>query len=155
MPCHAAITKEAMTLSPDTQVEKALKDMKKKKVEFAAVVDAGGILQGLFSYHHLLKNLLPVSVAMADGLHLDVTVRAAPGIAKRLRKVYPSTVGELMERKVNTVFPQTPIWEGVSTLASYGAPLFVIEDERGKYIGMITSESVLEELQRMQESEAS
>lgn len=156
MPCHAAIVEKTMTLSPETEVEAALKDMKKKKADFAAVVDDQGVLIGMFSIQSLLNNLLPVSVAMADGIRLDVTVRAAPGIAKRLKKVYPSKVSELMERRVHVVYPQTPIWEGVSALITYGSPIFVVEGESGKYMGMITSASALEELQRMQEeSEAS
>ena len=155
MPCHAAIIDKALTLSPDTDVETALKQMKKNKSDYAAVVDEKGVLIGLFSHQNLLNNLLPVSVAMADGVRLDVTVRATPGVAKRLKKVYPAKVSELMERRVHAVYPQTPIWEGVSALISYGSPIFVVEGENGKYMGMITSASALEELQRMQESEAS
>ena len=155
MPCHAAMTKDFITLTMATKVEQAIKDMKKKNVELAAVIDENGKLAGLFSYQHLLKNLLPVSVAMADGIQLDVTVRAAPGIAKRLRKIYPASVGEVMDRKFHSVFPQTPIWEGVNALITYGSPIFVVESENGKFMGMITSASTLEELERMQESEAS
>jgi CBS-domain-containing membrane protein len=154
MPCHAAITDKVIVLRPDMEVEAALKELKKKNLEFAAVVDEDGILLGLFSHQYLMKNLLPVSVAMADGIQLDVTVKAAPGIAKRLRKVYPAKVSEVMDRKIHAVYPQTPIWEGVNALINYGSPVFVVEDDKGKFMGVITSASALDELQRMQESEA-
>jgi CBS domain-containing protein len=155
MPCHAAMTDKVVALSPDMEVEAAIKELKKKNLEFAAVVDGDGTLLGMFSYQYLMKNLLPVSVAMADGIQLDVTVKAAPGIAKRLRKVYPAKVSEVMDRKIHTVYPQTPIWEGVNALISYGSPVFIVEDDKNKFMGVITSASALNELQRLLESEAS
>ena len=90
MPSHAAIDDKAVTFAPDMEVEKALAELKKKKVDAAAVVGKDKVVEGVFSIPILMKNLLPVSVAMADGIQLDVTVRAAPGIAKRLKKVYPA-----------------------------------------------------------------
>jgi CBS domain-containing protein len=143
-----------MVLAPDMEIERALAEMKKAGAEHAAVVDGGGILLGGFSCRYVLKNLLPVSVAMADGIQLDIKVSAAPGIAKRLRKVNPLKVAELMERKVAIVYPQTPIWEGVNALIMHDGPVFVVEGENNKFKGMITGASALDELQRMQESEA-
>jgi len=154
MPCHAAVIDKPLKLSPDMKVEKALAQLKKKNVEAAIVVDENDIVQGTFSIQVLMKNLLPVSVAMSDGIQLDVTVRAAPGIAKRLKKVYPLTVGELMDRKFNAVYPETPIWEGINYLVNGVSPLVVVEGDNNKFLGMITNASALEELQRMQEGEA-
>lgn len=154
MPCHAAIAEKTITLSPDTDVESALKELKKKKQEAAAVVNDKGEVEGLFSLTILMKNLLPVSVAMADGIQLDMKVSAAPGIAKRLRKVYPLAVTEIMDRRFNTVGPETPIWEAVNALVGSATPLVVTEGESQKYLGMLTSESVMEELKRLEDSES-
>lgn len=154
MPCHAAIAEKFLTVSPDMEVEKALKELKKKKLDEAAVVNEDGVVEGIFSLPVVMKNLLPVSVAMSDGIQLDVTVRAAPGIAKRLRKVYPLTVEQLMERKFNAVLPETPIWEAVHHLVNAGSALVVIEGENRKFLGMITAQSAMEELKRLQESES-
>lgn len=153
MPCHSAMIEKPTTISPDETVEKVLKLMKKKKVEYVPVVDGKGVVQGLFSYEVLLKNLLPVSLAGSDGLNLGVTVRAAPGIAKRLKKVEALPVADFMKRKVKAVFPETPIWEGVNHLVMHGPPLLVVENESGKLVGLITGESILEELQRIKDSE--
>ena len=143
-----------LVLSPDTEVEKALKEMKKRKVEHAAVVSREGVLEGVFSIDGLIRNILPVSVAVSGGIQMDVTVRAAPGIAKRLRKVYPLSVSALMDRRFPAVYPQTPIWEGINILAGQnGRPVFVVEGENHRFIGIITGGSALEELQRMQEGE--
>lgn len=154
MPCSAAMTDKSLTFPPDTEVEKVLKEMKKKKVDCAAIVNGDGIIEGVFSISGLIRNILPVSVSVAGGLQMDVTVRAAPGIAKRLRKVYPLAVADLMDRKFPAVYPQTPIWECVNLLASQSLPVCVVEGESNRFLGMITAVSALEELQRMQESEA-
>ncbi len=155
MPCHAAITKKSLTLKPDMEVEKALKELNKKNIDEATVVNDDGQVLGLFSLTIVMKNLLPVSVPMSDGIVLDVTVRAAPGIAKRLKKVNPLKVEDLMERKVPMVNPDTPIWEAVSHLVSGHSCLVVVEGETQKYLGMVNAASAMEELKRLQESEAS
>lgn len=154
MPSHAAIAENPLTFAPDMEVEKALKELKKKKLESAAIVNENGEVEGVFSLPIVMKNLLPVSVAMADGIQLDVTVRAAPGIAKRLKKVHPLAVSELMERKFNTVYPETPIWEAVNYLVSSNGPLIVVEGENNKFLGMVTAQSAMDELDRLQESES-
>lgn len=152
MPSHAAMIEKPVTLSPDILVEKALKDLKKRKIDAAAVVNEDGTLNGVFSIGAVMRNLLPVSVAMSDGIKIDLPVRAAPGIAKRLKKLYPLTVGELMDKKPLTVYPDTPIWECVSGLVSHGGPLFVIDHKDHKFLGMIDMQSAFHELQRLQES---
>jgi len=154
MPCHAAISDKFLILSLDTEIEKALRELKKKKLDTAVVVGEDGAVQGLFSLSIVMKNLLPVSVAMSDGIQLDVTVRAAPGIAKRLKKVYPLPVSDLMERKFNAVFPETAIWEAVNFLVMSPAPLVVLEGGNQKFLGMITTQSAMDELKRLQESES-
>ena len=154
MPCHAAIAEKSLTFKPDTEVEAVLKEMKKKKQDVAAIVNDKGELEGMFSLTILMKNLLPVSVAMADGVQLDVTVQAAPGIAKRLKKVYPLTIVEVMDRKYKAVYPETSIWEAIQHLVNTNEPLAVIEGENNKYLGFITADSAMDELQRLQESES-
>ena len=154
MPCHAAIADKHLVLKEDVKVEKALKDLKKANVSFAAVTDKAGILVGFFSYAVLMQNLLPVSVAMADGIQLDVTIPAAPGVAKRLKNVMPLPLLQIMERKsIAIVYPDTPLWEGINIIAQNNMPLCVIEPESRKYIGLITPQSAFDELQRLKESE--
>ncbi len=152
MPCHAAMTKNPITVSPDQTVEDVLALMKKSAADVVAVVGEDQVLQGMFSIQGLFKNALPVSVTMADGGQMDVSVHAAPGIAKRLKKVDPLPISELMERKVDVVYPETPTWEGVNFVVQHGAPLFVVEKDSHKFLGLITFQSALEELQRLKDS---
>lgn len=154
MPCHAAIAEKTITLSPDTEVEKAVKELQKKKQEAAAVVNDKGVVEGLFSLTILMKNLLPVSVTLNDGIQLDMKVSAAPGIAKRLKKVSPLSISEIMDRRFDAVGPETPIWEAVNMLVSHHTILVVTEGENNKYLGLITAQSLMDELKRLQESES-
>ncbi|MCB1531348.1 MAG: CBS domain-containing protein [Alphaproteobacteria bacterium] len=154
MPCHSAMIDNPLSVKTDEEVGKVLAKMKKAKTRFAAIIDKDDKLVGLFSYAILLKNLLPVSVAMADGLQLDVTVRAAPGIAKRLKKVYYLPVADFMERKVNAVHPDTPTWEGINALILHGEPILVVDPKTEKLAGMINGQSALEELIRLKDSES-
>lgn len=151
MPCSAAVIEKPLLFMPDVTIEKALADMKVRGADFAIVISEKGVFEGVFSYRELMRNLLPVSVAMADGIQLDITVRAAPGVAKRLRKVMPLPVSDFINRKPFFVYPQTPIWEGINALAVHGSPILVIEQESQKFMGAITDASALTELMRMQE----
>lgn len=149
MPCHAAVTKKLVSVSVDSAIEDALGVLRKAKIDAAPVVDADGRLVGVFSLPLLFQNILPVDVAMADGLKLGMKVSAAPGLAKRLRKVLPLPVRDFMARKVNYVFPETPTWEGINLLMQHGGPLVVIDKESEKLLGVMTLQSALDELSRM------
>ena len=154
MPCHSAMIENPLSVKSDEEVGEVLAKLKKAKTQYAPVLDEDDKLVGMFSYEILLKNLLPVSVAMADGIQLDVTVRAAPGIAKRLKKVYHLPVSDFMERKVNAVHPETPTWEGINFLIMHGAPLVVVDSETEKLAGLMNGESALDELIRLKDSES-
>lgn len=151
MPCNAATIKQAVSISTEDSVEKALEILREQQIDALPVLGKNGKLEGVFSTRILLKNLLPVSVTTGDDIFMDVKIGAAPGVAKRLRKVLPYKVGEFMQRKVNSVAPSTPLWEGVNMLVHHGAPVFVVEPETGKFIGMLTEQSIIDELERVQD----
>lgn len=151
MPCYSAIVKKLVTVSPDDSVESVIVVLRKNKISAVPVVDEKGALLGLFSMKILLRNLIPVSIAMSNGVQMDIKVSAAPGVAKRLAKVKPLSVGEVMERKYPSVGPDAQIWEGVSLLTTQGGPLPVVDD-KGKFIGMITYDSIVETLEDIQDS---
>lgn len=151
MPCHAAMIKKLITVRSDETVEGAMKTLKKNKIDAVPVVNEDGTLEGVFGVHILLKNLLPVSVNVGEGLQIDMKVNAAPGVAKRLKKVKPLPVSDLMERKVNVVSTGAPLWEGLNLILSHGAPVLVVEENTGKLKGMITEQSMIDELERVQD----
>ncbi len=153
MPCHSAIMKKSVTVSPEDTVESVLKTIRKAKVSVAGVIDEKGILLGIFSMKALLQNLIPVSVAMADGVQLDIKMTAAPGVAKRLTNMQTLPVSDIMDRKPLTVVPDAPIWEGVSLLVKHGGPL-VVADDTGRFHGFITYDSFVEDLENMKTTDS-
>jgi len=152
MPCHAAISQKRVTASPNDTVEQVMKLAAKNKVSNIPILDEAGKLLGVFSLKVLLKNLIPVSVVMDSGLQMDIKVSAAPGVAKRLAKVKPLPVSEVMERKFNTVEPDAPLWEGVSQLTKHGSPV-VVMDSFGKFSGIMTYNSLVAALEEMNDSD--
>tara|TARA_B100001989_G_C24545173_1_gene470225 strand:+ start:2802 stop:3263 length:462 start_codon:yes stop_codon:yes gene_type:complete len=153
MPCHVAIDKKSAVVGPDVTVEAALEKIRKENLSGIAVQDEQGELIGLFTAKTLLGNIIPVSIAMSDGIQIDVKIEAAPGVAKRLRKMYPLSITEGMERKFDTVGTDAPIWEGVTKITKYGGPLAVL-DSKGKFKGLITSESLVKALENTEEMDA-
>lgn len=153
MPCHTATTKTSVTVTADDTVEHTLALTKKNQSSNAAVLDEAGKLIGLFSNKILLKNLIPISVAMSDGIQIDIKVPAAPGVAKRLNNVRMHAISEVMDRKPLTVNTDDPIWEAVSLLVKNGGPLCVV-DSSGKFFGFITYRSLLEDLENMQTTDS-
>jgi CBS-domain-containing membrane protein len=154
MPCASATVQNVPTLSPDQEIGTVMKLFKKHQLEHFPVVDEDGILLGYLSQHIILRNLLPVSFSIPGMTETGVMrIGAAPGIAKRLKKIKPLKVEDLMERKFQSVHPETPIWEGVQMLVEYGSPLMVVEDQSGKFIGLINRFSALEEMERLLKQE--
>ncbi len=146
MPCHAAVSKNVITVSSDDTVEGVLKALGKAKANVAIILADDGGFEGVFTQKILLKGLIPVSVAMSSGVQIDVKVSAAPGVAKRYGNVLPLPVSEVMERKPNTLSPDSPIWEGVAHLTKYSSPVLIVDD-KGKYFGAITYDSLLKHLE--------
>lgn len=153
MPCHSAISQTILSVCHSDVVEDVLLELENAKTNIAIVLDDDDVFLGVFSKKILLKNLIPVSVAMADGVQIDFKMPAAPGIAKRLAKVMPLAVSELMERKPKSVLPDEPVWNSVSQLTAHGEPLCVI-DKNDRFLGVITYESLLDDLKNMETTDS-
>ena len=153
MPCHAAMVQNPCYVHPDQTIDDALDLMKDQSLPYLPVVDQDRVLLGLFSYTVLLKNILPVSVAGGGGVSMDITVRAAPGIAKRLRKVATLPVSDFMVRDVRIVHPETPTWEGINYLLEFNEPVLVIDQDTAQLKGIMTYHSAFDELQRLRHAE--
>lgn len=152
MPCSLALIKNVPHLSPEQDVESALKIFRKSKLEELPVVDDDDALLGYLSLHIVLKNLLPVSMNVTgSGMNIPVQVKAAPGIAKRLKQVKLQKVSDLMERRINTITPESALWEGISQMVECKTCLMLIEKGTGRFLGMMNRFSALEELENMQE----
>lgn len=149
-PCSDAMIKEVLTLKPDNTVAEAMNIYKEQNIRSLPVVDDNGNLVGLMGLRHVLQNLLPKSVTMEDGVQrLDFLMGAAPGIAKRLRKTLPLKVEEVMDKNPMVLEGDTSTWEAVRVMALHGSPISIVEPESGKFIGMISRQTLLGELEHL------
>lgn len=148
MPCIDAIDKKALTFASDMVVEDALAKLKKAKAAVAVVLDQDGQAAGLFSVKGLLQNLMPVSLPVGGGGEIPaIKLDAAPGVAKRLRRLYPLTVGEVMDRQLFVVDPSARLIEAIRRLIEYGALAVIVGNEDDGYLGLITESSVMDRLE--------
>lgn len=148
MACYSAIDNKTAIVLPEDIVENVLKALKKSKAITAAVVDKDGRFCGIISKPILLRNLVSVPVITSGEVQIGMNIPAAPGVAKRLGKVLPLCVTEVMDRKPKTILPNEPIWEAASQLSQNREAICVIDD-KGKFMGIITYDSMVEELQNM------
>jgi len=143
-------------------VEDALRVFKDKDIRNIPVVDDKGIFKGLFGLTELMINLLPKSATMEDGLDsLNFIGDAAPGIAKRLRKLHATPVAELMNKEAVVIHPDTSTIEALLILAKKGSPVVVVEEETGKFLGVVSRQTllknlyeILEEVERNEQEDA-
>ncbi len=160
MPCSNAMITDVVSVRPDQTVSEALALFDKHNIRAVPVVDEQHKLVGLFSFHHLLHEILPVSVTMGEmkglerlkhmNISLDHLSGMAPWVAKRLATVLPQKVEDVMFKDVATVHPETPLREGLRLLVQYGSPIPVVKDDDSNVLaGLISSQTTVTELLRI------
>lgn len=148
-PCTDAIVKNVITLKPENTVCEALEIFNKNNIRSLPVVDTQGKFVGIFGLKHVLLSLLPKSVTMEDGLEtLDFIQGSTPGIAKRLKKLYPQSVMDNMDKEPITIDTNTALWESVRIMAVHGSPIVIVNNETKKFEGIITRLTLLDCLEK-------
>jgi CBS domain-containing protein len=137
------ILEGAVSIGPDDNVESALAMLRKKKLFAVPVVDKTGVLVGIFGYRQILRELLPVSVATGGG---NLNIEAAPGIGRRMQRIGPGHVHEVMDRNPEVVGANAQVWEVVRLLVEFGGPLPVIDENTNRFLGVIGEYSVISAL---------
>lgn len=140
--------KDVTTVSPDDTIEKALKKIEKARVRVAPVVDADGVFVGIFSSHEIIKSLVP-QYAFEGLPTLDFAKGASPVLAAKLKKLFPSKVGDHMDKECIKIEPTTHSWEALRMLTKYGSPLPVVHPGTKKLTGLISDQSALRALMSM------
>lgn len=152
-PCSDAIVKQVVCARPDQSVEQALQIFKEHNIRTVPVVDKDGIFHGVFGLREVLVELLPTAVKMQDGLEdLDFILDAEPGIAKRLKKLRPRLIGDVMNKKIKVAHPSTSTWEVLRMMTLYGSPVAIVEKESKKFVGVVSRQTLLEELENLIEA---
>ena len=138
-PVTDVMTKDVITLSPDTSLPDAADLLAEKKIGAVPVVDAGGKIVGLLRDEDLLVSEarlhLPTTFAILPGI--DITL---PGSVRRydeeLKKAASSTVGDVLEKHFKQVGPDSTI-EDVATLMHEHDVTHVPVVQDGKVVGIV------------------
>nr|WP_321456235.1 CBS domain-containing protein [uncultured Cohaesibacter sp.] len=153
MPCKDATIESVVSLKPDQTVGDAMRILEAARIRYAPVLSEDNTLLGMFGFMSVLGEMLPVSVTMADGLdHLDFVRGAKPSIAQRLEAIKSKTVESAMDKKPVTLSPDLAVWEGILKLTKHGSPLPVVESGTNKFLGILTEQSAITELERVASS---
>jgi CBS domain-containing protein len=153
--CRNALVPQVITAGPDQTIGDALGLLDKHGIRALPIVDATGRLVGQFSFEVVLANLLPGPVTvehhglMDTNLRLDYLVDAEDHVAKRLGELLPVRLSEVMDHEPKVVHPDTPLWEGIRRLFQYGSPIPVVDEDRGRLLGLLSVQSVMCELAKL------
>ncbi|WP_319498336.1 CBS domain-containing protein [uncultured Cohaesibacter sp.] len=150
MPCKDAMIDKVISLTPDLTIEEALAILEAERIRTAPVLSKDNTLLGMFGFMSVMKKVLPVSVTMADGLeHLDFARGAKPDIANRLKDLKAKTVDCAMDEKPTVLSPDLSVWEGILKLTKHGSPLPVVESQTNTFLGILTEQSAITELEQI------
>ncbi len=140
------MTKNPITVSPDTKIAKAVNILLEKKINGLPVVDDTDKLVGILCQSDLValqKTLpLPSVFSFMDGFFPTTSLT---NLEKDLNKISAVTVGDAMTPKPHTVSPQTPL-EAIASLMvdeKYHT-LPVVDGQR--LVGVVGKEDVLRSL---------
>ena len=143
------ITK-VITVSENDTVEQALRLLDEKQVRAAPVIDENGVFKGMFSTHEVIKSLVPSY--MTQGIQsLDFATGASTVLASRLKKMFRTRVGNhVVEDDCVKITDNTNTWEALRMLTRYGSPIPVVDRDTKKLIGLISEQSAIEALLKME-----
>lgn len=149
MSCKDAMIPSVITFSPEQTVGEALETLQQYEIRTAPVVNAKGMLVGMFGLHTLMQGLLPVAAQIEGGLEgLDFVVDGTPGAAKRIRKLAPRKVGDFMDENVVVLHPDSSMMEAILLLAKNESPIAIVEEDSQKFVGLVSEQSCLDLLYR-------
>lgn len=136
----------------DDTVEQVLHLLDEKQVRAVPVLDNDGVFKGMFSTNEVIKSLVPSY--MAGGLQtLDFAAGASGQLANRLRKLFPSKVGDhVSSEDCIKITDKTQTWEVLRMLSKYGSPIPAVGGN-GHLLGLISEQSAIEALLKMEADE--
>jgi len=137
----------------DDSVEQVLRLLDEKQVRAVPVIDGEGVFKGMFSAHEVIKSLVPSY--MTDGMQtLDFAAGASGVLSNSLRQLFPTRVGNhVCTEDCIKITDKTKTWEVLRMLSKYGSPIPAI-DASGHLIGLISEQSAIEALLKMESDEA-
>ena len=140
------MTKEIITVSPETEIVKATKLLLENRINGVPVLDETGRLVGILCQSDLIaqqrKLPIPSFFTLLDGL---IPLTSEKQLDKQVRKIAAVTVAEAMTPNPVTVQPDTNIDEVAALMVDRNFHTIPVVDE-GKLVGVVGKEDILRTL---------
>jgi len=140
------MTKELITVSPDTEIVQATKLLLENRINGIPVTDETGKLVGILCQSDLIaqqkKLPIPSFFTFLDGL---ITLTSIKQIEKQVQKIAAITVAQAMTPNPVTVQPETDIETVAALMVDKNFHTIPVVD-KGKLVGIVGKEDVLKTL---------
>lgn len=145
------MTKELITVSPETEITKAAKILLEKGINGIPVVDSGRLV-GILCQSDLIaqqkKLPIPSVFTLLDGF---IPLRSAKHFEKAFKKIAATTVADSMTPDPVTVQPETSIEEIAALMVDKNLHTLPVVEGK-KLVGIIGKEDILRTLMSSAES---
>ncbi|HPA15527.1 MAG TPA: CBS domain-containing protein [Desulfobacterales bacterium] len=140
------MTKNLITVTPDTEITHASKLLLEKHVNGIPVVDRSGTLVGILCQSDLIaqqkKLPIPSVFSFLDGL---ISLTSRKHFEKEIQKIAAITVSQAMTANPVTVSPETTIEEAATLMVEKNFHTLPVL-EGGRLVGIVGKEDVLRTL---------
>jgi CBS domain-containing protein len=140
------MTKELITVSPDTEIVQATKLLLENRINGIPVTDETGKLVGILCQSDLIaqqkKLPIPSFFTFLDGL---ITLTSMKQIEKQVQKIAAITVAQAMTPNPVTVQPETDIEKVAALMVDKNFHTIPVVDE-GELVGIVGKEDILKTL---------
>ncbi|MCK9273858.1 MAG: CBS domain-containing protein [Syntrophales bacterium] len=137
------MTKEVITVSPDTEIVEAARLLLSNHLNGLPVVDENGKLAGIICQEDLVvqqkKIPLPSFFTVLDGL---IPLKSQKSIEQEIEKISAATVKQAMTKNPVTIEPETEIEDIATLMVSKNIHTLPVL-EKGKLAGIVGKEDVL------------
>ncbi len=139
MTCATIMTANPLTVRDEETVGEAAARLIEHRYINVPVVDASGRFIGMFGIYDLFSQLIP-RVALAGGLLANLRFMGDdPGALRtRFGEIQSRRVGEVADRSVRALYPDTPQIEALRLFCQEHATLPVVERETKKLVGIVS-----------------
>jgi CBS-domain-containing membrane protein len=140
------MTRDPITVSPETEIGQAAKLLLEKKLNGVPVVDKSGKLVGILCQSDLIKQQkklpIPSIFTLLDGF---IPLTSMKHLEKEVRKITGTTVSDTMTPNPVTIRPDMAIQEIAGLMVDKKYHTLPVVDE-GKLVGIIGKEDILRTL---------
>jgi CBS domain-containing protein len=140
------MTKEAITVSPDTEIVSAAKILLENRINGMPVIDAFGRLVGIICQSDLVAQQKAIPIpSVFTFLESFIPLTSMKRMDKEMEKIAALTVKEAMTLEPVTVSPETDIEEVAKLMVDKKYHTLPVMDG-GKVVGIVGKEDVLKTL---------